>query len=198
MRLSGTSLHIRERPPAWLAEYATISIAFETNERMRVVQADGGIELIPEPRAGSFSKNYDLVGSEHPDAWARFDLATWQLFGAYDGDAFVGAATVAMRTPDLNLLEGRDDVALLFDIRVMPERRGQGVGTALLRAAEAWAVQHGAHAMKIETQNTNPDACRFYAGQGYAIHSFDPNAYPSLPDETQLIWVKPLESNQPP
>jgi ribosomal protein S18 acetylase RimI-like enzyme len=40
-------------------------------------------------------------------------------------------AVVVLKTPSLTMLEGRDDLAMLWDIRVSPEARGQGVGTAL-------------------------------------------------------------------
>ena len=40
--------------------------------------------------------------------------------------------------------------------------RGQGVGTALLRAAEALARDHGAEAMALDTQPGNVRALRFY------------------------------------
>ncbi len=53
-------------------------------------------------------------------------------------------------------------------------------------------------AMKIETQNNNMGACCFYHAQGCiltAIHRF---AYRELPEETQLIWHKPIgECNVP-
>jgi GNAT superfamily N-acetyltransferase len=90
------------------------------------------------------------------------------------------------------MLEDRRDVAVLWDIRVAAEVRGQRVGTALFDAAEKWAVTHGCQRLKGETQNINVPACRFYAKQRCelgAIHRF---AYPDLPNETQLLWYKNL------
>ena len=90
------------------------------------------------------------------------------------------------------MLEGRKDLAVLWDIRVVPERRGCGVGAALFARAERWAAERGARRLKIETQNVNVAACRFYASRGChlgAIHRF---AYRDLPDETQLLWYKDL------
>jgi GNAT superfamily N-acetyltransferase len=50
---------------------------------------------------------------------------------------------------------GRDDVAVLWDIRVSPRERGRGIGSALFRAAGDWARARGCRWFKIETQNVN-------------------------------------------
>ena len=47
--------------------------------------------------------------------------------------------------------------------------------------------------MKIETQNINVVACKFYAGQGCTLGAADRFAYPELPDEVRLLWYKDLE-----
>ena len=90
------------------------------------------------------------------------------------------------------MLEGRDDLAVLWDLRVSPDARGQGIGHHLFAAAEDWARARGCREIKIETQNNNVAACRFYARQGCVLQTVRENAYPDLPDETQLIWHKPL------
>jgi GNAT superfamily N-acetyltransferase len=93
---------------------------------------------------------------------------------------------------ELVLAEGRDDVAVLWDLRVSPAARGHGVGAGLFRAAEAWAAARACREMKVETQNINVPACRFYARQGCVLSEVRPGAYPNLPDETQLLWRKDL------
>ena len=40
----------------------------------------------------------------------------------------------------------------------------------------------------VETQDINVPACRLYANTGYTLLSIDRLAYPTLPDEAQLIW----------
>ena len=45
----------------------------------------------------------------------------------------------------------------------------------------------------IETQNVNAVACRFYSRMGCSLGSADPNAYPTLPGEVQLLWHKLLK-----
>jgi hypothetical protein len=46
--------------------------------------------------------------------------------------------------------------------------------------------------MKIETQNINVPACRFYAKHGFILGAVNRFAYPELPDEVELIWCKEL------
>jgi GNAT superfamily N-acetyltransferase len=105
----------------------------------------------------------------------------------------LGGAVVALRTPELPLLEGRSDLAALWDIRVAPDRRGCGLGAMLFRATEDWARARECVGLKVETQNVNVPACRFYQRQGCVLSSVQVGAYPSLPDEVQLIWSKILQ-----
>src|SRR5262245_46306494 len=46
------------------------------------------------------------------------------------------------------MLEDRRDIAVLWDIRVAAEARGQGVGTTLFRAVEKRAVAQGRRKLK--------------------------------------------------
>ena len=99
---------------------------------------------------------------------------------------------MAFNTPGLTILEGHGESAVLWDIRVSPDARGQGVGSALFQAAEAWAKARGCRQLEIETQNINVPACRFYARQGCVLAAVYRFAYPDLPDEIQLLWHKDL------
>ena len=90
------------------------------------------------------------------------------------------------------MLEGRTDLAVLWDLRVSTEIRGQGVGSALFRAAEREAIEKGCTELKVETQNINVPACRFYEAQGCVLRAIDRCAYPQLPNEVQMLWYKDL------
>lgn len=114
------------------------------------------------------------------------------MIGAYDGGKRVGGATAAFDTPGVDMLEGRRDLVVLWDLRVSPDARRRGIGTALFRAVEAWVVQRPCRELKVESQNTNVVACGFYARQGCTLREANHGAYPALPDEVQLIWRKAL------
>lgn len=186
-------IEIVEEPMPELAEYARVPIAFEVTQVLELVELEGGLGgLMLSERAVDIPgvKDYDAV--EGPESWARFDLRKWGWFAARERGRRVGGAAVAFDTPGIEMLEGRRDLAVLWDIRVAPEARGRGVGAALFRAAEAWAAARGATRLKVETQNINLPACRFYRRMGCelgAIHRF---AYPALPHEAQLLWYKQL------
>ena len=102
---------------------------------------------------------------------------------------------MAVHTPAVHMLEDHSDSAVLWDIRVRPERRREGVGTHLFRYAADWARGKGRRQMKVETQNTNVPACRFYAAQGCVlggINRFGYAACPAAAHETMLLWYLDL------
>ena len=89
-------------------------------------------------------------------------------------------------------MEGRRDLSVLWDIRVAPDARGKGVGSALFERVGAWALAQGCRQLKVETQNINVRACRFYALHGCKLRAVHHAAYPELPEEIQLLWYKDL------
>jgi GNAT superfamily N-acetyltransferase len=179
-----------------LNEHGRISIAFVVDRILEVTLPDGGLggmTLTVTPVADPYVKDYDAIEGEGPARWAeRFDVSNWGLIEACRDGSRVGGAVVAFRTTDLHMLGGRADVAALWDIRVAPEQRGAGVGSALFRAAENWASARGCGWLKIETQNVNAAACRFYQKMGCTLGAIDRFAYPELPGEVQLLWWKAL------
>lgn len=192
-------MEIIEEPIAAAAELARVPIAFDVESVFDVSPRDGGLGglILSERRlAAPYVKDYDAAEGEHPAQWARrFDVSNWGLIGARAGGARVGGAVVAFDTEGVNLLEGRQDLAVLWDIRVSPEFRGRGVGSALFRAVEAWASARGCRRLKIETQNINVPACRFYARRGCVLGAINRFAYRELPDEVQLLWYKTLSQS---
>jgi GNAT superfamily N-acetyltransferase len=134
-------------------------------------------------------KDYDASEEGGPDAWSvRFDVSRWGLLVAREAERRVGGAVVAWSTPSLTMLEGREDLAVLWDLRVDPALQRQGVGAALFAAAVVWARTRGCVRLDVETQDVNVPACRFYASRGCVLRRVDAHAYPSLPDETLLLW----------
>jgi ribosomal protein S18 acetylase RimI-like enzyme len=192
------SLEIRQEDvtPGALGEHEKISIAFVVDRILEVALADGGlggVSLTETPVPDPYVKDYDAIDGEGPTRWAeRFDTSNWGMIGACRSGARVGGAVIAFRTAGLRMLDGRDDVAALWDIRVMPGQRGAGVGSALFRAAERWAATRACRWLKIETQNVNTAACRFYRKMGCTLGGIDRFAYPRLPGEVQLMWWKAL------
>ena len=189
-------IEVVEPGPASLHEYASVGIAFEVRSVFDCAPVDrglGGIALSERRLGTPYLKDYDALEGEGPTRWVgRFDISRWGMFLARADHEVVGGAVVALDTPGVQMLEGRRDLAVLWDIRVRRSHRGRGIGTALFDTASSWAGSQGAHELKIETQNTNVPACRFYAARGCTLGSIDRFAYPSLPEEVQLLWLRAL------
>jgi GNAT superfamily N-acetyltransferase len=189
-------LDIREESIGHLDELAAISSAFLVERVFDVSLVDGGLGgivlsevLVEEP----WIKDYDAIEGEGPFGWAeRFDVTNWGLIVAHDSERRVGGAVVAFDTTGVDMLEGRLDVAVLWDIRVRPEARSAGTGARLFHSVEAWARDRGCRTLKAETQNINVPACRFYRRMGCTLGAIDRFAYPHLQDEVQLMWFKQL------
>jgi ribosomal protein S18 acetylase RimI-like enzyme len=195
-------IEIREDSATALKEYARIPIAFEVREIFDVAAREdvpGKFVLTRRGLEVPYVKDYDAIEGESPAHWAeRFDVSNWEFLAARFEGRRVGGAALALDTASIDMLEGRGDLAVLWDIRVAPEARGQGVGASLFRAAEARAAARGCRQLKIETQNINLPACRFYARQGCELRAINRFAYPQFPDEIQLLWYKELSRGNRP
>lgn len=199
--------------PESLEAYTSVPIAFTVRSRLRVELEErglGGIRLVEEPVNPPYVKDYDE--SERPPEWAeKFNVRNWAFILAMTGDSdlarganslvgatnfLVGAATVASDTPGVFMLEGRRDLSVLWDIRVHPDYRGQGIGAKLFSAAADWSRARGCSQMKIETQNINVPACHFYARMGCELGSIHRYGYAATPfaDETMLFWFLDLKN----
>lgn len=190
-----TRLEIREETSAALSEYARIPIAFEVGSIIEArTAAPGGDFVLDERRLSmQFIKDYDAIADNGPLDWPkRFDVSAWGFLAARVGGERVGGATVVIHCADLDMLEERDDLAVLWDLRVAPDARRTGVGSALLTASEQWALQRGARWLKVETQNINAPACHLYARHGFALAAVNAFAYPDLPYEIQFLWYKDI------
>jgi len=191
---------IRAESIADLSRHGAVSIAFEVTSVLNVelVEAGvGGLLLTERAVDDPWVKDYDVVDGG-PSTWAsRFDVSTWGLLGAYEDNRRIGGAVIAYDTPKLDMLRGRLDLAVLWDLRVDPDFRRCGVGATIFGASEAWARARGCTALEVETQQVNVPGCLFYARMGCSLAAVDRFAYADLPEETQLIWRRHLDASQP-
>jgi GNAT superfamily N-acetyltransferase len=192
-------VEIREVGVEELPEYAQIPIAFEVRSMLEAVLLEGGlggIRLREEAVAEPYLKDYDDAEEGFPEDWPRqFSVSNWGILIAREDGRCVGGAVVVHNTVGVNMLEGRGDLAVLWDIRVRPESRRQGIGAQLFQHAAGWAREHGCCQLKVETQNVNVPACRFYASQGCelgTIHRFGYAGHPEVGHEVMLLWYLDL------
>jgi len=195
------SVVIREVGPDELPRYATIPMCLTVNSVFRVqgiAAGLGGLALVEEPVDHPYGKCYDsgeLEDSQVLDWSRQFDVSHSGFFVALDGDRPIGGAAVAIDTPAVHMLENRPDLAVLWDIRVHPDWWRRGIGSRLFRMAADWARGHDCVQLKIETQNINVPACRFYRSQGCelgGIHRFFYAGIPLVAHEVALFWYLQL------
>ena len=189
------SVQVREEPLDLLNEHARVPIAFSVDRMLAVsLRSDGlgGILLDECPVDLPYVKDHDGEG-EDPTQWPkRFDTTRWGLIAAHDGDRRIGGAVIAFQSSQVWMLEGRPDLAALWDLRILPEARSMGIGSRPFHAVEGWARASGCRQLKIETQNINVPASYFYRQMGCTLGGINRFAYPARPHEAQLLWFKDL------
>ncbi len=165
-------------------------MSFRVDSVLRVIgDSPDTFQITEEPVLKSWVKDYDIHDSPTglPD---RFDLKNWGIILVAVGDQPNGGCIIAHDTQGVNMLQGRHDLAVLWDIRVAPDSRGQGLGRKLFDSAVEWASSRGCIEMHIETQNINAPACRFYEKMGCRLIRVSRNAYAECPGEDMFLWSK--------
>lgn len=153
----------------------------------------GGI-LFKEVPVEEYQKDY-RVYQKATEYAKKFDITNWAFFMAFDRNIPIGAATIVSKTATVNMLDGRDDLSVLWDLRVDDKYKGQGIGTKLFTMATEWSKANDLTQMKIECQNINVTACKFYHSRGATLGKIDEYAYygdSDLENEVELIWYLDL------
>lgn len=186
----------REIDESYFEEYDKIPMRVHVKSILRVEKIEnglGGILLKETPNEECLK---DLGVYEKATEYSKeFDITNWTFFMAFDNEFPIGAVTVASKTKNVNMLDGRDDMSVLWDLRVDDRYKRQGVGTKLFTMAAEWSKLKGLKQMKIECQNNNVPGCRFYHKHGAVLGKIDEYAYwddIDTKDEVQLIWYLDL------
>ncbi|GFP75407.1 GNAT family N-acetyltransferase [Clostridium fungisolvens] len=186
----------REIDESYFEQYDKIPMLVQVKSILRLEKVDNGLGgiLLKEVPVKEHIK--DLGKYEKATEYAKeFDITNWAFFMAFDDEVPIGAATISSKTENVNMLDGRDDMSVLWDIRVDDGYKNQGIGTELFTKAVKWSKSKGFKQMKIECQNNNVPACRFYYKQGAVLGKIDEYAYYKdidVRDEVQLIWYLDL------
>ncbi len=191
----GQAVDISSATVEMLSDYSKVPMYVDVSHELRLERINNGImglRLAEQPVSQPYRKSYEDP-TDAPMTWkTRWDLSNWGFFVASCNGLVIGGAVVAYRTVGLDMLQGRDDLAVLWDIRVSPEWKRSGVGTRLFGQVKAFAQERRCKYVKIETQNINVPACRFYQKQGCYLGGILQHAYREYPDEIELLWYLPL------
>jgi ribosomal protein S18 acetylase RimI-like enzyme len=188
-------LEIAEVDASRLVEYAAVPSTYRVTQRLvRLPSTSHVLEsLSVESVATPYDKDYDAPPGMPPMSWStHFDLRPWGLLIARRSGRAIGAAAIAPSIAVMPEVQWTEPTTVLWDLRVAPEHRREGIGAALFRAAERWALRNAYGAIAVETQDVNVTAARFYEAMGCALLSFEPSAYPDVPGEARLVYGRPL------
>lgn len=97
-------------------------------------------------------------------------VAEGNLLVAREDDSLVG---FAMFSIEQRLYVADETRGLVHNVFVVPERRGEGIGSALMERAEAALADQGATVIALEALAENEAARRFYTERGYRPHRIE-------------------------
>lgn len=187
----------REIPVAEAGFYDDIEMVAEIREIRRVETGDFGIRFVRQP-VEPYEKDYRAFGG-----WAdwkeKFDVSRWKVFCAFDGQTPVAGAVLCAGSAGVDMLEGRDDLGVLWDLRVDRRYKRRGIGSRLFALVADAAAASGCRQLKIECQNVNVPAVDFYFSRGAVLGAVNRYAYyaePSLRDEVQFLLYLDLDGGR--
>lgn len=147
--------------------------------------------ILPELKNGTWSWTEELS----PAPWEKCYPSDGCDYSAYieNPDRIIYLAYAEDRCiGQIILRRDFNGYAFIEDICVRRSARGQGVGTALIQTAIAWAKSASLNGLALETQDNNVLACRFYAKCGFSIGGANTMFYKNFPkpycDETAVFW----------
>ena len=79
---------------------------------------------------------------------------------AYDNDVPVGCGAIKNYDPDSK------EIKRMY---VLPDKRGQGIASAILQELEQWALELGCRKCLLETGKKQPEAIALYSKNGYKV-----------------------------
>jgi ribosomal protein S18 acetylase RimI-like enzyme len=91
--------------------------------------------------------------------------------------ATVGVSFTEATRRKFSSLKPPSDAAYLSDLTVFEQERGNGLGIAMLAAAEAFAVDMKSPSMYLHVATKKPGVVKLYKSQGYAIRAVDPGIF---------------------
>ncbi|MFC7154378.1 GNAT family N-acetyltransferase [Halomarina halobia] len=139
-------------------------------EALRMEEVDAVADLWVALAEGQRRYGSYLAAAENRqtvrEAIAR-SVVTGGLLVAREEDDIVG---FVMFAPETGTYEQSVTKGVVENLFVRPERRGEGVGTALLRAAEEALHVDGCEVVTLDVMAANEDARRLYRRFGYRPH----------------------------
>ena len=121
----------------------------------------------------AFNREFDdyTPGAEALSGRAREMIETGEILVLLGGPGPDGIALMCIRR---QIFTGKPD-AYLQELYVAPDRRGHGLGRALLDAAMAWARERGADHFELTTSMDDTEARALYESAGFTNREGSPD-----------------------
>lgn len=139
--------------------------------------------IIREATAADILQMCSLFQNDLGYAECTQEIVEKQFAGLDDSREAVFVAEVQGRLAGVIHIEKYDvlyfpSMSNILGLAVSSEFRRQGIGSALLKRAEQWALEHKINTVRLNSGSTRTQAHQFYRAQGY------------VDDKTQLRFIK--------
>ncbi len=183
---------VKEIDKSFLELYDKVAMNVDVQSEYHVKRINNGLGglILEEVKVKPYIKDLSIY-ERAAEYEKEFDITNWRFYMAFDGNTPMGAMTIVGKTDGLNMLYGREDACVLWDIRIADAYKHNGIGQKLLDMGVSNAKKDGYQQMIIECQNNNVPACKFYQKQGAVLSKIDMYAYylePEVRNEIQFIW----------
>jgi ribosomal protein S18 acetylase RimI-like enzyme len=191
-------INLRPLEPGDIPNLPQIRPTYKATSILALEKSGTGLELgwqlvehaLPQP----FDKGalYDFDEIAQGDILARLERPddTYQRVAEYN-DQLVGLLDME--------LQPWNDTALLWNLMIDLDFRGQGLGRRLWHRALEFAREAEVRAIMIETQNNNVPACKFYARMGCQLVGMNEVYYANDGSQTEvaLFWAYLMPGYRP-
>lgn len=129
-------------------------------------------------------------------ATAEAALGRDDLFVLEDGGELLGTAIInkiqvdAYRDGKWEYEAADDEVCVLHTLVISPFAKGKGCGRAFVKFYEDYALQHGCHELRIDTNERNSAARAMYKKFGYKEIGIVPTIFNGIPDVMLVMLEK--------
>lgn len=151
-------------------------------------QQDDNISIVLE--LVQLENDYIKTYQSEQDDIDRYEelLPLGYSYGAYENDELIG---VIIGEPQM-----WNNTVLIWELHVSNEHRRRNIGTALMNQVVEMAKANGFRAIRLETQNYNVPAIKFYKQCGFMIEGIDLSFYTNTDvenGEVALFLTKKLD-----
>lgn len=127
------------------------------------------LKLLPVERLDELNAIYDMSRFENFQKTREKNLRSRReiCVVAEEEGKFVGEISIMTKNSNIPVAVIPNKRMYLFGLRVLPEWRNKGIGTALLQYAISMSARRGIFEFTIGVETDNPDARRLYEKMGF-------------------------------